>query len=55
VGAVRGLGVHELPEDAAVMYEDETYSGARLTEESIRLWERHTGGYVKEVRRGTAG
>jgi hypothetical protein len=43
------------PEDAAAMYEDETYSGARLTEESIRLWERHTAGYVKEVRRGTAG
>lgn len=43
------------PEDAAVMYEDETYSGARLSEESIRLWERHSRGYVKEVRRGTAG
>jgi hypothetical protein len=37
--------------DAAVMYEDETYSGIRLTEESIRLWERHTRGYVDEVKR----
>jgi hypothetical protein len=39
----------EYPEDAAVMYEDETYGGPQLTEESIRLWERHTRGYVKEV------
>jgi hypothetical protein len=37
------------PEDAAVMYEDETYSAARLTEESIRLWERHSRGYVNEI------
>lgn len=41
------------PEDSAVMYEDESQGGARLTEESIRLWERHSRGYVKEVRRGT--
>ncbi|HJQ72628.1 MAG TPA: hypothetical protein VJ887_04380, partial [Actinomycetota bacterium] len=34
------------PEDAAVMYEDETYSGARLTAESIELWGQHTQGYV---------
>jgi hypothetical protein len=38
------------PEDVAVMYEDESQSGVRLTEESIRLWERHSRGYVKEVR-----
>ncbi len=31
------------------MYEDETYSGTRLTEASIRLWERHMREYVKEV------
>jgi hypothetical protein len=37
------------PEDAAVMYTDETHSGVRLTEESIGLWERHTRGYVEEV------
>ena len=36
------------PEDAAVMYQDETQSAARPTQESIRLWERHTKGYVKE-------
>jgi hypothetical protein len=35
------------PADAAVMYEDETYSGVRLSEESIPLWERHIRGYVK--------
>jgi hypothetical protein len=35
------------PEDAAVMYEDGTYSGARLTEESIRLWELRSREYVE--------
>jgi hypothetical protein len=34
------------PEDAGVMYEGE---GVRLTEESIRLWERHSREYVREV------
>jgi hypothetical protein len=34
------------PEDAAVMYTDGTYSGARLTEESIRLWEQRSREYV---------
>lgn len=38
------------PEDAAVMYQDETRSAARPTQESIRLWERHTRGYVKHVK-----
>lgn len=38
------------PEDAAVMYADATRGGVRLTEESIGLWERHTRGYVEEVR-----
>jgi hypothetical protein len=38
------------PEDAAVMYED-AGGGVRLTKESIRLRERHTRGYVEEVRR----
>ena len=37
------------PEDAAVMYVDDTYSEVRLTEESIRLWEQHTRDYVEEV------
>jgi hypothetical protein len=35
------------PEDAAVMYEDGTYSGARLTEESVRLWELRSREYVE--------
>jgi hypothetical protein len=34
-------------EDAAVMYADGTYSGARLTEESVRLWEKRSREYVK--------
>jgi hypothetical protein len=34
-----------------MMYEDESYGGPQLTEESIRLWERHSRGYVKEVGR----
>jgi hypothetical protein len=37
------------PEDAAVMYEDGGTSGVRLTEESIRLWERHIRDYAEEV------
>jgi hypothetical protein len=35
------------PEDASVMYTDGTYSEARLTEESIRLWEQRNREYVK--------
>jgi hypothetical protein len=41
------------PKDAAVMYTDETHSNVRLTEESVRLWERDTREYVKEVGRNT--
>jgi hypothetical protein len=37
------------PKDAAVMYEDETHSGVRLTRKSIRLWELRTQEYVDEV------
>ena len=37
------------PDDAAVMYTDGTYSGVRISEESIRLWERHVRGYVDAV------
>jgi hypothetical protein len=39
------------PKDAAVMYEDESYSTVRLTRESIRLWELRTREYVEEVGR----
>jgi hypothetical protein len=39
------------PKNAAVMYEDASQSGVRLTEESIRLWERRTREYVEEVGR----
>jgi hypothetical protein len=35
------------PKDAAVMYTDGTYSQARLTGESIRLWEQRSREYVK--------
>jgi hypothetical protein len=38
------------PEDAAVMYQDETQSAARPTQESIRLWEQHTRDYIQEVK-----
>jgi hypothetical protein len=34
------------PEDAAVMYQDETYSGQRLSVESIALWQRRVPDYV---------
>ena len=35
------------------MYTDDSHSNVRLTEESIRLWERHTREYVKEAGRNT--
>jgi hypothetical protein len=38
------------PKDAALMYEDETYSGSTLSEKSNQLWERHTREYVDVVR-----
>ena len=37
------------PEDAAVMYTDETTSLERVSEESIRLWRQHVRGYVQHV------
>ena len=37
------------PEDAAVMYEDETYSSVRLTAESVRLWQQRVRQYVQEI------
>ena len=37
------------PEDAAVMYSDETHGGVQLTERSIRLWERHIREYAEEM------
>jgi hypothetical protein len=39
------------PKDVAVMYDDESQTGVRLTEESIRLWEKRSREYVKEARR----
>ena len=43
------------PMDAAVMYQDESYSQEIASEESIPLWKQHIREYVKEVNRGTAG
>jgi hypothetical protein len=42
------------PDDATAMYEDETHTGVRLSEESVRLWKRHVREYVEEVKLGTA-
>ena len=39
------------PTDIAVMYLDENLTAVRLSEESIRLWERNTQRYVDEVKR----
>jgi hypothetical protein len=39
------------PRDASIMYADETYSSAHLSDRSIRLWERRTREYVEEVAR----
>jgi hypothetical protein len=33
------------------MYQDDSHSGVRLTEKSIRLWELRTREYVEEVGR----
>jgi hypothetical protein len=41
------------PDDVEVMYEIGGH-GARLTRESIRLWERHIREYVEDVKQGTA-
>jgi len=38
------------PDDATAMYEDETHTGVRLSEESVRLWRRHVREYVQEMR-----
>jgi hypothetical protein len=43
------------PKDAAVMYDGASLSNYELTEESIRLWEKHTKEYVKMVNGGTEG
>jgi hypothetical protein len=37
------------PGDVAVMYTDETFSGVRLTRESIRLWRERTREYVEGI------
>jgi hypothetical protein len=37
------------PRDAAVMYEDDSHTGVRLSEESVRLWRRHVREYVQEM------
>ena len=37
------------PEDATAMYEDDTHTGVRLSEESVRLWKRHVREYVQEM------
>lgn len=42
------------PDDATAMYDDETHTGVRLSEESVRLWKRHVREYVEEVKLGTA-
>jgi len=39
------------PEDVAVMYTDAKFGDYRLSEESIRLWEKRSREYVKEVGR----
>jgi hypothetical protein len=36
-------------DDAAVMYTDGSYTGVRISEESIHLWKWHVPQYVKAV------
>lgn len=35
------------PDDATAMYDDETHTGVRLTEDSVQLWRRHVREYVE--------
>jgi hypothetical protein len=35
------------PDDATAMYDNETHTGMRLSEESVRLWRRHVRQYVE--------
>jgi hypothetical protein len=49
-----GWAVATYPEDAEIMYTGGG-TGARLTEESIRLWEQHRQDYVEEVGRTSTG
>lgn len=44
----------EHPKDVKVMYVDASQANYRLTEESIRLWERRSKDYVKAVQSGNA-
>ena len=37
------------PVDATAMYEDDTHTGVRLSEESVRLWRLHVREYVQEM------
>jgi len=37
------------PDDAAAMYTDGTYTGVRISEQSIRLWGQHVPEYVEEA------
>jgi hypothetical protein len=39
------------PDDAAEMYTDGSYTGVRISEESIPLWERHVREYAKATGR----
>ena len=48
-GPAEEADVGAYPEDAAVMYVDASHSIVRLSDESIRLWERRTREYVEEV------
>ena len=43
------------PKDAAVMYDGASLTNYELTDESIRLWEKHTQEYVEMVNAGTLG
>ena len=47
------MGLEGAPEGRrGDVYVDERRSGVRLSEESIRLWERNTQRYADQVKRG---
>jgi hypothetical protein len=42
------------PKDAALMYDDQTMTGVRLSPESLVLWERNSRAYARDVNGRTA-
>jgi hypothetical protein len=49
MGALRAWVSEAYPEDAAIMYADESHTGVALTEASVQLWQHHVREYTREA------